>query len=457
MNNIVARRASRIMSGASLVALALSPFATDAQVQVQAQSLTLGDAARLAARRSAVAQGAALRVEQAEARVQQRRADLLPNLSAYASGAQRSFNTATLGLDFPTPPGQPPVFDPDGQVIGGVHTYDVRGRVSQTVFDASVLGRWRAAQAGARAAGAEASAAGVGAANAAATAYVRVLRADAQLAARAADSALAEELLGIARDVLAAGVGIALDVTRAESQRSVVRAQLIAARNERDRARLELQRTLGIQLDAPVTIADSLGRVDASVTVDETAALARAFTRRADLRALETQQEAAAQQVRAIRLERLPAVGLVADQGLIGRSLDHMLATYTFGVQLSLPIFDGFRREARIDEQHAVEREIDVRRRDLREQIAIEMRSAVLDLAAAREQVEAARERLRLAEQELTQSRERFRAGVAGNADVITASLALTGARTQLNDALAAFQLARVALARAEGTLTDLP
>ena len=113
--------------------------------------------------------------------------------------------------------------------------------------------------------------------------------------------------------------------------------------------------------------------------------------------------------------------------------------------------------EARIDEQRAVEREIDVRRRDLREQIAIEVRGALLDLASAREQVEAARERLRLAEQELAQSRERFRAGVAGNADVITASLALTGARTQLNDALAAFQGARVALARAEGSITDLP
>jgi outer membrane protein TolC len=134
-----------------------------------------------------------------------------------------------------------------------------------------------------------------------------------------------------------------------------------------------------------------------------------------------------------------------------------MLATYTLGVQVSLPIFDGLRREGRIDEQRAVEREIDVRRRDLREQIAIEVRGALLDLASAREQVEAARERLRLAEQELAQSRERFRAGVAGNADVITASLALTGARTQLNDALAAFQSARIALARAEGSITDLP
>ncbi len=81
---------------------------------------------------------------------------------------------------------------------------------------------------------------------------------------------------------------------------------------------------------------------------------------------------------------------------------------------------------------------------------------ALLDLASAREQVEAARERQQLAEQEVAQARERFRAGVAGNADVITASFSLNAARTGLIDALTAYQAARVSLARAEGTVISL-
>jgi hypothetical protein len=64
--------------------------------------------------------------------------------------------------------------------------------------------------------------------------------------------------------------------------------------------------------------------------------------------------------------------------------------------------------------------------------------------------------RLRLGEQEVAQAQERFRAGVAGNADVITASLNLNAARTQYIDALTALQAARVALARAEGLVTTL-
>ena len=62
-----------------------------------------------------------------------------------------------------------------------------------------------------------------------------------------------------------------------------------------------------------------------------------------------------------------------------------------------------------------------------------------------------------LAEQELAQARDRFRAGVAGNAEVVTASIALNASRAQVIDARAALLGARVSLARAQGTTTDLP
>ena len=68
----------------------------------------------------------------------------------------------------------------------------------------------------------------------------------------------------------------------------------------------------------------------------------------------------------------------------------------------------------------------------------------------------AAQERVRLAEQEVSQASERFRAGVSGNADVFTASISLNGARTQVVDALASYQTARIALARAEGSAREL-
>jgi len=161
--------------------------------------------------------------------------------------------------------------------------------------------------------------------------------------------------------------------------------------------------------------------------------------------------------VSAIRAERLPSVSAFGDDGVIGKTgATRLLPTYTWGVQLSLPVFDGFRREGRIQEQEAVTRELDVRRRDLEQQASIDVRSALLDLASAREAIGASRERLRLAEQEVDQARQRFRAGVAGNSDVVNAALTLNAARSQYVDVLTSLQVARVSLARAEGAVTQL-
>jgi len=103
-----------------------------------------------------------------------------------------------------------------------------------------------------------------------------------------------------------------------------------------------------------------------------------------------------------------------------------------------------------------VVKEAEIRQRDLEQQAQVDVRGALIDLAGAREQLDAATERLRLAEQEVAQARDRFNAGVAGNADVVNASLALTASRTLVNDAETAYQLARVSLARATGSVTTL-
>ncbi|HYU51680.1 MAG TPA: TolC family protein, partial [Gemmatimonadaceae bacterium] len=247
------------------------------------------------------------------------------------------------------------------------------------------------------------------------------------------------------------------DVTRARAQLAATRASLIASRNAQDHAHLDLLRSLALPVGTDVVLTDSLSAAAAGESLpDEPTLVAQALRNRPDLVAEEERLRAAKQGVSAIKAERLPSLGLVADDGVIGKNGAKMLNTYTWGLQVTLPIFDGFRREARLQEQQSVVKEAEIRRRDLEQQAQADIRGALLDLAAAREQLDAATERLRFAEQELAQARDRFNAGVAGNADVVNASLALTASRTLVNDAETAYQLARVALARATGSVTTL-
>jgi len=92
-----------------------------------------------------------------------------------------------------------------------------------------------------------------------------------------------------------------------------------------------------------------------------------------------------------------------------------------------------------------------VRLAELRRQVAADVDAARLDLASAEQQQAIAVERLRLAQEELDQSRERFTAGVAGNIEVINAQFSFVRARDTDIDARFAAAVARVALARAVG------
>lgn len=431
----------------------LSAFPAAAQTR-----LSLGDAARLAAKQNGAVDVARARVAQADARVMQRRGALFPDLAAAVAQSERTINSATFGFSFANPVTGQPLLRPDGELIGPVPTIDMRYRVQAPLLDMGRYQGWRAAQATASAVSLDVEAQAEGAAALAAATYVRAARAEAQLSARRADSALAADLVRIARDQLQAGVGIALDVTRAESQLAAVRAQIIAARSERDRTLLELKRVTGLPADASIALADSLAALPVNVSLpSEREALTAAMDARPDMRALRAQEQAQQQAAKAIRWERTPQLSAMVEHGVIGRNTERLLPTYTWGVQLSMGIFDGFRREARLEEQVAVARETEARLKDVRAQSELEVRAALLDLASATEQVDAVRERLQLAEQEVSQAQERFRAGVAGNADVIAALLSLNQARTLRNDALAQYQGARVALAKAMGEVRRIP
>ena len=455
MTDLPAKNRTLFLTAAAMIAFVSSHlYAQDTTVL----SLSLGEAGRLAAQQSAVAQGARLRADEAQARVRERRADLLPTLSSYVQEAGRTFNTSTLGIDFPATPGNPPLFDPKGQVVGPINTLDIRGRVQQNLLDFGALGRVHSAQAAARSSSADAQATAEQAATTATMAYVRAMRADADLHARQADTLLATDLLGIAQAQLKAGTGVGLDVTRARAQLAATRASLISSRNSRDHAHLDLLRALSLPVGTGIVLTDSLSTVAAATEPipNEATLVAQALKSRPDIVAEQERVRAAQQGLSAIKAERLPTLGIVADDGVIGKNGAKFLNTYTWGLQVTIPMFDGFKREARVQEQRSVVKEAELRQRDIEQQVASDVRGAVLDLAAAREQLDAASERLRLAEQELSQARDRFNAGVAGNADVVNASLALTSSRTLVNDAETGYQLARVSLARAVGSVTTL-
>ncbi len=418
--------------------------------------LSFADAVRLASGEVPVVALATLRTNEADARVRQARAALLPALSVSGTWLNRTFNSKSLGIDFPNPPPPQPPLVP--LLVGPFNNYDARVNVNQTLFDWSSVQRVRAAGAQADGSRAERGVTVEGSVLTAAIAYVRAVRAQSVVGARKGDSTIAAELVGLAEAQRAAGVSPAIDVTRARAQLATAQGLLLVAQNQLDRGRIDVTRALGLDPATPLAFSDSLAPSlgAADVPVQRDSAVGAALANRPDLRAEQARAAAARQTGSAIRAERLPRLQLAGDYGVNGKTVPNAISTRDIALEVSVPILDGFRREARLDEQEAVVRESQVREADLRRQIAAEVDAALLDLGSAAAQQAVAREQLRLAESELSQARERFKAGVAGNIDVITAQVGLVRARDTEIDARFAAATARISLARAAGVARTL-
>lgn len=133
-----------------------------------------------------------------------------------------------------------------------------------------------------------------------------------------------------------------------------------------------------------------------------------------------------------------------------------MIPAYQFGAAFEVPLFTGGRIQAETATADLEIRKLEQTERDLRNEIAQEVKTSLAQLESARVQVEAANLGVRLAKEEVVQAQDRFRAGVANNIEVITGQDELARANDNQIAALYSYNQARADLARATGQMEAL-
>jgi outer membrane protein TolC len=416
--------------------------------------LRFGDAVKTAAMTTPTVVVASDKVAEAQARVGQARSALLPAIGGSALSTERTFNLESFGIEFPVAPGGTPL--PNLQ--GPVGLVDARVKATQTLLDVSSIQHTRAAGHELRATASDRDRVAEQAARTTALAYLRAARAQAVADARAADARIARVLLTLAAAQRRAGTAPSIDETRARTAVATAQGESLIAVNEASLARIDLARTLGVSPASPPSLGDTLSDQLGASTVppDVNAILPFALHHRPELAAEEARLAQVRAEHAAISSERIPRLDAMADWGVSGQQWSDAFPTYEYGLAVSWPLFDGLRRESRLSEQAAKQRESEVRQHDMTDQVGAEVQSAVLDLASGRERLVIAEERLGLALRELFEARDRFVNGVAGNIEIITAQASLVRARDAEIEARFAVASARVALAGAAGVAQSL-
>jgi len=387
-------------------------------------------------------------VKQAQNRSEEARASLLPNVDSSVTYQNQTENLAAIGLGsglvIPIPGFHFPTF------VGPFSTLDARVSGTQTIFDFGSIRRFQAAKMGVSAAHSDVEDTSERVASQVARAYLAAVKAEADVEAAEANVALSKAVQEQSERQKTAGTGTGIEVTRAKVQLANDQQHLLEARNTRRAARMRLLRAMNLGLDTDLELTDKLQYVPVdAVTVDE--AKAQALRARPDLQAQQDREANARLSASATRLERLPSVQAFGNYGDLGTGLGEALPTRVYGISVKVPIFDGGRRDARRAESASEYRAEKLRTGDLKEQIELDVRLALDELHSADDEVKVAKDGLELAQNELTQARRRYDAGVAISLEVTDAQTRLERARDNQTAALYNYNVARLDLAQAMG------
>jgi outer membrane protein len=388
-------------------------------------------------------------IDEAEARTRQARAAFFPTIDGAVSQRNETNNLKTFGFKFPTVPGfSIPTY------VGPFNVFDARFSAQQSVLDFSILRRYRAAQANATAARLDSGSTRDQVSDQIARSYLTCLRADAALDSARSNVDLSDALVRLANSQKNAGTGTGIEVTRAQVQLANDRTQLTIAENNRTRAALELMKAIGLDMDVTLEFADKLSPVPVEAGALDVS-IEKAKKDRAELKAQRQKEAAANLSYGAVRAERLPTVGASGDYGSSGPEINGSRVTRSVGVSLRIPVFDGGRRAGRNAESLSQFEQERTRTRDLVQQVELEVRLAYASLNSARNEVASAEEGVMLAENELAQARRRYEAGVTNSIEVTDAQTRLARARDTRVNALYDYNLARLDLATATGSITE--
>jgi outer membrane protein TolC len=380
---------------------------------------------------------------------------LLPNLQASAYARAQEIDLVALGFK----PGAikiPGVNSADIPAITKVNTVSGQMSLSQPLFNTTAFFLYRATERAREATNWATLNVRGGVALQVGGLYLKTLADEASV--RNAEALVSQDQLVFehAQASKEAGVGINLDVLRAQVQLKSEQQALETARNAAAKDKIMLNRAMGQPAGQELELVDAVPYSDFNADSSDQAihdALAIAYVRRKDLRQLEAQLEVAKETSTALKYERLPTVGIGGYYGVLGVIGGLYHGVFTAEGQVSIPVFQEAQlrgqKEVATAQQIGLGQQIEAKRA----QIEADIRQSLLDVQSAAEVVKVARSNVGLAQEALGDATLRFTSGVDDNLPVLEAQATLVGAQARVIQSEFNYNYAKLVLARNTGVV----
>jgi outer membrane protein TolC/ABC-type transporter Mla MlaB component len=436
-------------AAAKLVWILLLPIIAAANLRGQDSSpvrLTLRDAVATALKENPQVQIATLSFAESQQDRNIARSALLPQAGLEVFDRAVRFNTyAEFGSKFPGIP----------EHAGPFQFFQAGPNFSVPVLDLTLWRRWQAAHQGVNAIQAQETGVREQVVLLVVSQYLAGLRANAAVSAARSRMELAQALYDQADDLQKHGVGTGIDTLRANVELQNEKQRLLEAETQQQVALYGLARLLNLDPHREVELADTPSfyetpEIAPSLTLEE------AYGARPEMRALAAREHMAELTKRAASESRLPTINLGGGWAEQGLSAPSSIPSYIYQVTVDVPLFTGGRIHAEMAKADLEIKKMAEERAELRNQIALEVKTALAQLESSRHQVDVANLGVKLAQEEVVQARDRFQAGVANNIEVISAQDALARASDNQIVALYRYNQSRADLAHADGQIEGL-
>lgn len=266
-----------------------------------------------------------------------------------------------------------------------------------------------------------------------------------------------EKALQDARSLLAQGRALRVDTLRAYTSVKNLEPDLLKLSYAIEVGKQQLKTLMGIDSVQDIELGDSLTLPSAQPILSEEEVYNEAKLHRADLKALDLQQQLADQQIKLAAAPMKPTVSLNAQYLLQTQAnrFDYFNSSYPstpfVGAQVTVPIFSGHKNKAKVKQAKIEKDQSVIRSTNAYEELKAEVKKVVADVQETTARIQTSANVKETAKLSYDITQYRYAKGVASRLELTDAELALTTAQSNYLEAVYDYLSARIELERTMG------
>jgi len=258
----------------------------------------------------------------------------------------------------------------------------------------------------------------------------------------------------IAKDLYEFGVATYNDVLQADVALADAKQRLISVKNAIINAQGSLNKLIGQPIQAVNKLKDENITPVPNLNLEE--ATQAALDSRSDLKAADGRLKQGEKSITEARAGHFPRFYAMGGQ-YFQQSRYALHDTQWFAILgLNWKLFSGFDTKAQVSQARERLNQLTVQKKDLGEQIKLEVQNAYLGLKETSERIAVTKDAVRQGEENLRLNEERYKEQVGTATEVIDAQTLLTRIRVNYNNAVYDHQVQKAQMLRAIGRINEL-